>query len=55
LKKCEQSPINCQDLSAAQKAKDFQEVTQAATQLSKLVFAPVSQKLGWELPRQSAS
>ena len=46
LKKCEKSPINCQDLSAAQKAKDYQEVTQAATQLSKLVFAPVSNKLG---------
>ncbi len=46
LKKCEKSPINCQDLSAAQKAKDYQEITQAATQLSKLVFAPVSNKLG---------
>ena len=46
LKKCEKSPIKCQDLSAAQKAKDFQEITQAATELSKLVFAPVSKKLG---------
>ncbi len=46
LKKCEKSLINCQDLPAAQKAKDFQEVTQAATELSKLIFAPVSGKLG---------
>ncbi|MGB3642286.1 MAG: CHAT domain-containing tetratricopeptide repeat protein [Rivularia sp. (in: cyanobacteria)] len=46
LKKCEKSPINCQDLSAEQKAKDFQEITQAATELSNLIFAPVSKKLG---------
>jgi CHAT domain-containing protein/Tfp pilus assembly protein PilF len=45
LKKCEKLPINCQDLSPAQKAKDFQEITQAATELSKLIFAPVSGKL----------
>ncbi|NJM22204.1 MAG: CHAT domain-containing protein, partial [Richelia sp. SM1_7_0] len=46
LKKCEKLGINCQDLSAEQKAKDFQEITEAATQLSKLIFAPVSKKLG---------
>ncbi|MEL6165473.1 MAG: CHAT domain-containing protein, partial [Cyanobacteria bacterium J06628_3] len=51
LKKCEKLQnelgINCQNyLTAAQKAKDFQEITETATQLSKLIFAPVSQKLG---------
>jgi tetratricopeptide (TPR) repeat protein/CHAT domain-containing protein len=51
LKKCAKRQnelgINCQnDLSAEQKAKDFQEIIQAATELSKLIFAPVSGKLG---------
>jgi tetratricopeptide (TPR) repeat protein/CHAT domain-containing protein len=50
LKKCaklqNEMGINChKDLKAEQKAKDFQEITQAATELSKLVFAPVSGKL----------
>ena len=51
LKKCAKRQnelgINChKDLSAEEKAKDFQEITQAATELSKLIFAPVSGKLG---------
>ena len=46
LKKCESPLIKCQELPAEQKAKDFQEISQAATELSKLVFAPVAGKLG---------
>ncbi|XZF61160.1 MAG: CHAT domain-containing protein [Gloeotrichia echinulata DVL01] len=44
LKKCQY--INCQGLSADQKAKDFAEITQAATELSKLILTPVAEKLG---------
>ncbi len=45
LKKCQY--INCKDLlSADQKAKDFAEITQAATELSKLILTPVAEKLG---------
>jgi CHAT domain-containing protein len=46
LRKCQSPVANCQDLPAAQKAKDLQEITQAATQLSKLILAPVADKLG---------
>ncbi|MEH2263260.1 CHAT domain-containing protein [Nostoc sp.] len=44
LKKCQY--INCQDLPEDQKAKDLQEISQAATQLSQLILAPVAEKLG---------
>ncbi|MGF2012826.1 CHAT domain-containing protein [Nostoc sp. DedVER01b] len=44
LKKCQY--VKCQDLPEDQKAKDLQEISQAATQLSKLVLAPVAEKLG---------
>ena len=46
LKKCQQPLSNCQDLSAQEKAKDFQEITQAATELSKQILSPVAGKLG---------
>ncbi len=46
LRKCQNPGLNCQKLPAEQKAKDFQEITQAATELSKLILAPVAQKLG---------
>ena len=46
LRKCQKPGANCQDLPTAQKAKDLREVTQAATQLSKLILAPVADKLG---------
>lgn len=46
LRKCQKPGINCQKLPTEQKAKDFQEITQAATQLSQLILAPVSGKLG---------
>ncbi|KAB8334894.1 tetratricopeptide repeat protein [Scytonema tolypothrichoides VB-61278] len=46
LKKCQKLGLNCQKLPTEQKVKDFQEITQAATELSKLIFAPVAQKLG---------
>ena len=47
LRKCQKPGINCQKkLPAEQKAKDFQEITQAATELSQLILAPVSRKLG---------
>jgi CHAT domain-containing protein len=44
LKKCQY--INCQELSTDQKAKDFAEITQAATELSKLILTPAAEKLG---------
>ena len=44
LKKCQY--INCQELSADRKAKDFAEITQAATELSKLILTPAAEKLG---------
>jgi CHAT domain-containing protein len=34
------------EVTPEQKAKDFQETTQAATELSKLILAPVAEKLG---------
>jgi CHAT domain-containing protein/tetratricopeptide (TPR) repeat protein len=46
LKKCQKPGLDCQKLPTEQKAKDFQEITQAATELSKLILAPVAQKLG---------
>ncbi len=46
LRKCQKPGLNCQKLPAVQKAKDFQETTQAATELSKLILAPVAEKLG---------
>ncbi|MCL6753728.1 CHAT domain-containing protein [Nostoc sp. CCCryo 231-06] len=46
LRKCQRPGIDCQKLPAEQKAKDFQEITQAATELSQLILAPVSGKLG---------
>ncbi|WP_442937916.1 CHAT domain-containing tetratricopeptide repeat protein [Nostoc sp.] len=46
LRKCQKPGIDCQKLPAEQKAKDFQEITQAATELSQLILAPVSAKLG---------
>ncbi|MBR8840974.1 MAG: CHAT domain-containing protein, partial [Stigonema ocellatum SAG 48.90 = DSM 106950] len=46
LKKCQQPGYDCQKLSAEQKAKDFQQTTQAATELSKLILTPVAGKLG---------
>ncbi|BAZ31025.1 TPR domain protein [Cylindrospermum sp. NIES-4074] len=46
LKKCQRPGANCQELSPQQKAKDLQEISQAATQLSKLILAPVAEKLG---------
>ncbi|MHC5913510.1 MAG: CHAT domain-containing tetratricopeptide repeat protein [Nostoc sp.] len=46
LRKCQKPGIDCQKLPPEQKAKDFQEITQAATELSQLILAPVSGKLG---------
>ncbi|MBW4685272.1 MAG: CHAT domain-containing protein [Komarekiella atlantica HA4396-MV6] len=46
LRKCQKPGIDCQKLPAEKKAKDFQETTQAATELSQLILAPVSGKLG---------
>jgi CHAT domain-containing protein len=45
LKKCQKPGLDCQKLPTEQKAKDFQEITQAATELSKVILAPVAQKL----------
>ncbi|MEH2383591.1 MAG: CHAT domain-containing protein [Nostoc sp.] len=46
MRKCQKPGIDCQKLLPEQKAKDFQEITQAATELSQLILAPVSGKLG---------
>ncbi|MEH2131400.1 MAG: tetratricopeptide repeat protein [Nostoc sp.] len=46
LRKCQKPGIDCQNLPPEQKAKDFQETSQAATELSQLILAPVSGKLG---------
>jgi CHAT domain-containing protein/uncharacterized protein HemY len=46
LRKCQKPGLNCQELPPEQKAKDFQETTQAATGLSKLILTPVAGKLG---------
>ncbi|MEH2391181.1 MAG: CHAT domain-containing protein [Nostoc sp.] len=46
LTKCQKPGTDCQKLPAEQKAKDFQEITQAATELSQLILARVSGKLG---------
>lgn len=46
LRKCQKAGIDCQKLPTEQKAKDFEETTQAATELSQLIFAPVSGELG---------
>jgi CHAT domain-containing protein/Flp pilus assembly protein TadD len=46
LRKCQKPGLNCQELPAEQKAKDFQQTTQAATELSKLILTPVAGKLG---------
>ncbi|MEH2145097.1 MAG: DUF2225 domain-containing protein [Nostoc sp.] len=46
LRKCQKAGIDCQKLPAEQKAKDFKEITQAATELSQLILASVSGKLG---------
>ena len=46
LKKCQKPLSNCQNLSPQEKAKDFQEITQAATELSRQILSPVAEKLG---------
>jgi tetratricopeptide (TPR) repeat protein len=52
LRKCQKPGISCPLLRTEQKAKDFQETTQAATELSKLILAPVAESWGksaWSL------